>query len=94
MRLSLNRGGPALFWPLDFPDAWAYMQLRQHRCGEIIAYSAACGEWFHPAYHAQTGFAARRSGSKAKCPGKGCGREIYPVDTEPVLREAQPALFE
>ena len=40
------------------------------------------------------GFAARRSGSEAKCPRRGCGREIYLVDTEPVPREAQPVLFE
>ena len=70
------------------------MELRRHRpCGEIIAYDAFCGEWFHPAYHEASGFAARNSGFGAKCPRKGYGREVYLADTEPVARESQPPLF-
>lgn len=70
------------------------MELRRHRRGGIVAYYRFLGEWFHPAYHDESGFAARSSGFGARCPRKGCGKEIYLLDTEPVIQEAQPQLFE
>ena len=95
MRLSERRRElQAEIWPEDFPSFWRHMELRRHRrCGEIIAYENFCGEWFHPAYREASGFASRTSGFGAKCPRKGCGRELYPVNTEPVVGEAQPPLF-
>lgn len=94
MRLG-EAGTPARdFWSEGFPTAWRHMELRRHECGEIIAHDPLCGEWFHPAYHEQNGFAARSSGYGAKCPRKGCGQEIYFVDTELVARESQPPLFD
>lgn len=99
MRLREDRAflrtSPPDFWPENFPDTWRRMELRRHRCGEIVAYDrCSCGEWFHPAYHAASGFAARSSGFGARCPRKGCGRGIYPVGTERVPREDQPPLFD
>lgn len=90
----MSRNPSARFWPEEFPDAWRFMELRRHKCGEIVAYYAFCGEWFHPAYHAASGFAARSSGWDARCPRRSCGREIYLAETEPVEREAQPPLFD
>ncbi|MGF1473151.1 MAG: hypothetical protein ACFB50_15615 [Rubrobacteraceae bacterium] len=96
MRLSQRqRELQAEIWPEDFPDCWRHMELRRHLpCGEILAQDTFCGGWFHPAYHEASGFASRTSGFGAKCPRRGCGREIYPVDTEPVIGETQPPLFE
>ena len=70
------------------------MELRRHSCGEIVAYDGFVGEWYHPRYHDQNGFSNRSSGFGARCPRKGCGREIYLADTEHVSKEAQPPLFE
>jgi hypothetical protein len=80
-------------WPGGWPRCWRRMELRRHRrCGELLAHDPFCGEWFHPAYHAESGFAARSSGYGARCPR--CGREVHLDDTEPVSDEAQPALFD
>lgn len=97
MRLSERHHRPLLvnLWPEGFPKCWHYMEPRRHRpCGEVICYDTFLGEWFHPAYHEESGFAARSSGFGAKCPGRGCGREIYLTDTEPVVGEDRPRLFD